>query len=140
MSQRVKQHRCKRKSCIDHMPGWSEYGCNYAAIVGRTRSSQLPEDMRDPAQCPLYRSGKRQGALITPMAFPGSRPKTEPERGKLGMKKPTYDWAAIQARYEAGARDIDIVREFGCAANTIYAWRKRRGLPANGPNGKKEKE
>lgn len=116
MSQRVKQHRCKRKSCIYHMPGWSEYGCNYAAIVGRTRSSQLPEDMRDPEQCPLYRSGK------------------------LGMKKPTYDWAAIQARYEAGARDIDIVREFGCAANTIYAWRKRRGLPANGPNGKKEKE
>lgn len=55
--------RCKRINCIYHMPEGSDYGCNYAACTGHTRLAQLPEDMQDPAVCPLYKRGGRKRAI-----------------------------------------------------------------------------
>lgn len=55
--------RCKRKNCIYHMPDESYYGCNYAACTGHARLAQLPDDMQDPAVCPLYKRGDRKRAI-----------------------------------------------------------------------------
>ena len=43
------------------------------------------------------------------------------------------------ALYRAGATDYEIGKALDKDANLIYAWRKRRGLPANVPPGGRSK-
>lgn len=62
----VKTGRCKKKSCIYHTGEHKEYGCNYAGVTGHTRIAQLPEELQDPAVCPLYKRGKRRRAIPMP--------------------------------------------------------------------------
>ncbi|MDR1705187.1 MAG: hypothetical protein LBS19_10970 [Clostridiales bacterium] len=52
--------------------------------------------------------------------------------GKRAMGK-KLDYEKVQALYDAGKSDADIVRELGTGtASAIYLWRKRNGLPAHG--------
>lgn len=120
---------CKRFGCIYHMPENSVHGCNYFAITGRTRTAQLPEGLRDPALCPLYKRGPRRRAPVQAV-LPSARRKRS-LGGKKGGKKFKYDWAVIRERYDAGATDKEIHNEFGVSRGVVFRWRKKNGLPAN---------
>lgn len=133
MQKHPKIARCKRMTCMYHMPAGAEFGCNYAGITGHTRAAQLPEDMRSPEKCPLYSRGKRQGALMDPLFMPGSRAQTEPARAQRRGK---MDWDKALECYKAGMTDNEIMAVIGCAESTVCTWRRKNHLPPNKKGGK----
>ncbi|MBQ1235960.1 MAG: helix-turn-helix domain-containing protein [Oscillospiraceae bacterium] len=116
--------RCRHPDCIYRNPVLSnenthsfQNACNYASITGKTRLGQLPPNMRDPAKCPFYESGKR---IKAPLVF-GAKPGRKPE---------PRDWEpkALEL-YRSGHNDQEIAALLNINAQAVGLFRKRKNLP-----------
>lgn len=123
-----RRHECKRRNCQYHAPAWSNNGCDYASITGKTRAGQLPPDQRDPARCPLYKPGRRTRGTLTSLQLKGSTPNKDrqPAHSNSGGKT-KYDWERARKLYGDGATDRQIAAALGCNPHAVYNWRQRSG-------------
>ena len=55
--------RCQHRDCIyrttEEKGRKPVHGCNYFFVTGKLRTTQLPEEQRDPSVCPFYKHGRK---------------------------------------------------------------------------------
>ena len=132
---------CKRKDCRYHSirVGSACLGsCSYMDITGHSKLGQMSEKQRrlfhkGKIACPLYEKGStapRRRIVDALFPYP-AKPNT---KAKL-PKRAIADRETIRKLYEKGYNDHEIARTVGCTGSSVWAWRRREGLPANCPVG-----
>jgi len=153
--------RCIRPDCIyrcHSMNGGNQ--CDYLTITGKSRIKGLPERLQLPCFCPRYvPDGTEQAPVVwddwreRALALYQDGATDRQIEAALGLKKGAacawrhknrlplhpdikgsgekYDWKKARALYNAGASDMDIMRELGCSQGAVFGWRWRNKLPVN---------
>lgn len=114
-------------TCMFRTEGYALHKCDYAAITGKTRMAEPPEN------CTHYKKGPKIEAgmyKVLQEAEDAGR-KRAPGAGA----KPKHDWDLALRLYKKGYNDGEISRVMGLRPQAVQAWRKRKKLPANTVSG-----
>lgn len=114
------------------------FKCNYLSITGRSRIAQLPEELRDPAKCPLYDPGpkehRREKIIIehkqTSTSTAANRVK--PIQDHKPNPAPLKPWQEEALKlHSQGLNNGEIVAALGVKQTTLAQFLTRRGLKRN---------
>ena len=125
-------HKCAPSCVYRNHSGYAGI-CNRLSIVGKCKikevkmgDGEIRKTVSRPNNCEFYRSKK--DAL------------REAAQGGHPSGKEKVDYSRAMQLYKQGFLDREIAEQVQCDPNTIWAWRKKKGLPANRYRRKTEKE
>lgn len=113
----------------------SGYLCDYAALTGHSRGGTVDD-------CTVRQPGKREYKPQQIAIVPSSSTPRTARLKSTGGRKVTMDETMARILYDMGQNDYEISAATGAAQATVWNWRTKEGLPANGirGGGRPEKE